>query len=144
MRTIQISTDVFAKIWSHRIDGEEDENSILKRLLGLSKDRQVSFFDDPPSVPAVDDTSKIRWRDDVKRAVGECGGQASLRQIYDKVREIRRHEGRSLPANVESIVRRELETNSSDSDSYTGRFDWFRSVGGIGKGVWALRESEGA
>lgn len=32
-RTIAISTAVFAAIWSHRRDGEEDEDAILARLL---------------------------------------------------------------------------------------------------------------
>ena len=32
-RTITISTAVFAAIWSHRRDGEENEDSILARLL---------------------------------------------------------------------------------------------------------------
>ncbi len=35
MRVISVSTDVYAKIWSMREDKEEDENSILKRLLWL-------------------------------------------------------------------------------------------------------------
>jgi predicted restriction endonuclease len=40
-----------------------------------------------------------------------------------------------------AIVRRELEYNSSDSESYQGRYDLFYSVNGIGEGVWGLRES---
>lgn len=34
MRTIQISTSVFARIWAARQEGEESENAILNRLLG--------------------------------------------------------------------------------------------------------------
>lgn len=33
MRSIQINTDVFAAIWAARIDGEETEDQILRRLL---------------------------------------------------------------------------------------------------------------
>jgi hypothetical protein len=33
MRKIDISTEVFAKIWSLRIEGEETENEILQRIL---------------------------------------------------------------------------------------------------------------
>jgi hypothetical protein len=34
MRTIQVSTDVFQAIWAARNSGEEDEDAILRRLLG--------------------------------------------------------------------------------------------------------------
>ncbi len=33
-RTIPISTDVFAAIWARRLDGEESEDAILRRVLG--------------------------------------------------------------------------------------------------------------
>jgi len=36
MRTISISTTVFAKIWSLREDGEETEDAILQRVLGCA------------------------------------------------------------------------------------------------------------
>lgn len=34
MRTIQVSTDVYAKIWASRRDGEESEDAILRRHFG--------------------------------------------------------------------------------------------------------------
>jgi hypothetical protein len=37
MRTIQISTDVFAAIWARRSDAEHSEDEILSRLLGVKK-----------------------------------------------------------------------------------------------------------
>jgi len=37
MRTIQISTDVFAAIWARRSDTEHSEDEILGRLLGLKR-----------------------------------------------------------------------------------------------------------
>ena len=36
MRTIQISTDVFQAIWAARQPGEEDEDSILSRVLDVT------------------------------------------------------------------------------------------------------------
>lgn len=36
-RMISISTPVFASIWAQRMDGEETENAILARLLGVSE-----------------------------------------------------------------------------------------------------------
>lgn len=35
-RTIPVSTDVFAAIWAQRQDGEENEDAILRRVLGCS------------------------------------------------------------------------------------------------------------
>lgn len=77
------------------------------------------------------------WREDVFEALRSIGGAAPLASIYRAVREIR---GGRLPRTWEAIVRRELEYNSSDSRSYRHRFDLFRSVQGIGGGVWALRD----
>lgn len=37
MRTIVISTDVFAALWSRRQADEDSENAILERMLGLPK-----------------------------------------------------------------------------------------------------------
>jgi len=48
-----------------------------------------------------------------------------------------------LPVNLEAIVRRELENNSSDAGAYAGRHDLFKTVHGLGNGFWALRKGEG-
>jgi len=82
---------------------------------------------------------RILWRDDVKGALEQLGGVAPLAKIYEQVRSIRRAAGRRIPPSHDAIVRRELEYNSSDSDSFTGRFDWFKAAEGIGAGIWALR-----
>jgi hypothetical protein len=37
MRTIIVSTDVFAALWAKRRPGEDSENAVLERLLGLPK-----------------------------------------------------------------------------------------------------------
>ncbi|WP_164517750.1 DUF3883 domain-containing protein [Rhizobium sp. TAL182] len=78
------------------------------------------------------------WRDDVAAALRDIGGSGSLSEIYKAVRARR---GEGLPRSWQAIVRRELEYNSSDSESYKERYDLFRSVNGIGSGVWALREA---
>ncbi|MDJ0825084.1 MAG: hypothetical protein QNJ16_06220 [Rhodobacter sp.] len=41
-RTIPVSTDVFAAIWRERKDGEDSEDSILRRVLGCSKSKTES------------------------------------------------------------------------------------------------------
>lgn len=138
MRSISISTEVFAKIWAQRVEGEEDEDAILKRLLGVTRR-------DPSKQKLQLKTSPIQahlWRHDVKAGLEALGGQGHLSQIYKEVRRIRRQNGRSVPTNLEAIVRRELEHNSSDAGAFLGKRDWFRSVEGIGSGIWALREEQ--
>lgn len=77
------------------------------------------------------------WREDVQQALRAIGGMGTLSQIYLSVERLR---SPNLPPSWQAIVRRELEYNSSDSLSHQKRFDLFRSVRGIGGGVWALRE----
>ncbi len=76
------------------------------------------------------------WREDVETALKNIGGVGSLAQIYAAVEAVR---GKDLPHSFRAIVRRELEYNSSDSESYKGRFNLFYSVKGIGSGMWGLR-----
>lgn len=141
-RSIEINTEVFAKIWSHRAEGEEDENAILTRLLGLNARAPTEEKAKVKANCIVIPGTKTLWKHDVRAALKACGGEAHLREIYEKVRKIRMEQGRSIPLNLQAIVRRELEHNSSDSNVFTGNHDWFRSVGGLGKGVWALRTLE--
>jgi hypothetical protein len=129
MRSIQVSTDVFSAIWKNRLPGEETEDSILRRLLAVQ-----SAHSNPQT-----EVRKMLWRDDVRNALIQLGGEAYLTEIYGKVRQIRLAAGRRLPRSTDAIVRRELEYNSSDSESYTGNYDWFRSVNGIGGGRWGIR-----
>lgn len=140
-RSIEVSTEVFAKIWSHRVEGEEDENTILSRLLGLTS--PIQSESDIKAEPEGSRTLVTRtlWRHDVRAGLRACHGEAPLRDIYAAVRKIRVAEGRTVPLNLQAIVRRELEYGSSDSNVFTGKYDWFRSVGGLGSGVWALRDS---
>ncbi|MBB3020424.1 hypothetical protein FHR70_003505 [Microvirga lupini] len=84
----------------------------------------------------------MAWRDDVQAALEAIGGQGALQVIYNAVEQIRRRNGGTLPPSWQAVVRRELEYNSSDSESYQGRFDLFYSVNGIGGGVWGLRALE--
>jgi hypothetical protein len=79
------------------------------------------------------------WRDDVVHAVTEIGGLGHLNQIYASVERIRRLAKEPLPNTWKAIVRRELEYNSSDSESYQRHDDLFYSAEGLGKGIWGLR-----
>jgi hypothetical protein len=143
MRTIEIDTDVFARIWAHRAEGEETENEILRRLLASAK-RAAATQSTEPTGPAQGGEvavvrGKLRWRDDVRSGLEELGGTAALADIYAKVRSIRRRAGRSLPPTTDDIIRRELENNSSDSHAFTGKRDWFTPAEGKGAGIWSIR-----
>jgi hypothetical protein len=84
---------------------------------------------------------KVRWCDDVREALSNLGGQASLYEIYKQVEKIRRNAARSVPRSLEATVRRTLEDFSSDSENYRGE-DWFVMPEGKGRGIWALRNSK--
>ena len=142
MRTIELDTDVFAKIWAHRAEGEETENEILRRLLGSHRQEQVrTAAEKLPSSAEHGSASggRVKWRDDVMQALTDLGGTATLDEIYRRVRSIRRAAGRSLPPSTDAVIRRELENNSSDSESFTRERDWFEMPKGKGAGIWSIR-----
>jgi len=80
------------------------------------------------------------WRDDVREGLRRLGGRAPLLEIYKEVEAVRRAAGRSIPRTIDAVVRRTLEENSSDSDSYRSGRDIFSMPTGRGAGVWALRD----
>ena len=137
MRTIEISTNVFSRIWALRQEGEETESAILDRLLGQSE-MTIKKGKGKARMSNVAAT-KVLWRDDIIDALNRLGGEADLAEIYAKVEQIRSTAGRSLPESTDAVIRRELENNSSDSESFTGHRNLFRSVNGIGGGRWAIR-----
>lgn len=146
MRQISVSTDVFSRIWALRATGEESEDAILlrvlrsppskalhtERTLGLNMMAQI----EKSSVGSA--PRKVRWIDDVEKALHELDREASLSEIYKLVMGIRKASGRSLPASSEAIIRRTLEENSADSDSFKG-INLFRMTRGKWAGYWALR-----
>lgn len=154
MRNIEISTHVFALIWSHRRPGEETEDAILERVLserGLAED--TSHVGEGPvqggEVPAEEvpnfydrgprTWSQPTWATDLAEVLLARGGKARLSQIYADVEKLRRKEGRSTPKSIGATVRRTLENHSSDSHNYTGGADLFCMPEGKGAGIWALR-----
>ncbi len=146
MRTIEVSTEVFARIWALRADREETEDEILKRVLtSTSEPRRpfkqkehneaaMSFYDRGPRT-----WSQPTWATDLAEVLLARGGRARLKQIYNDVEELRRTAGRSIPKTIEATVRRTLENHSSDSHNYTGGADLFCMPDGKGEGIWALR-----
>jgi hypothetical protein len=134
IRRIEVSTDVFAAIWASRRPGESTEDEILTRILGVSKKVIAS----PTSSKRRD---KARWVDDIAEAFLSIGGGGYYAEIYDAVRTIRAANKRSIPNSFEEVIRKEIETHSSDSDAFLGREDLFAAPKGKGHGYWRLRTS---
>jgi hypothetical protein len=79
----------------------------------------------------------MTWVDCIVKALNNLGGKSSYHYLYNEIRRIRPG---PLPPTWEAIVRRTIETHSSDSRNYEpGNPDLFYSVAGIGKGEWGLR-----
>ena len=75
------------------------------------------------------------WKEDIVQALKNLSGCGHLSEIYKEVKKLRKE---NLNPTWDRTIRRELETNSSDSDAYTGE-DIFYMVLGKGEGVWGLR-----
>ena len=78
------------------------------------------------------------WTEDVVTGLENLNGIAPLADIYNELRSIRPE---PHPESFDAIIRRTLESNSSDSDAFQGKSDLFYSVDGIGGGVWGLRSA---
>ncbi len=75
------------------------------------------------------------WLEDTVQALKNLEGISSLGDLYDEVERIRQ---KPLPISSQAIIRRTLETYSSDSQVFGGN-DIFYSAKGIGNGIWGLR-----
>jgi 5-methylcytosine-specific restriction endonuclease McrA len=82
----------------------------------------------------------VYWWESVEQALGNLGGNSSLKDLYPEVRNVRLENGDTTPVSLEEVVRKELEYNSSDSSNWRGTRDIFFSVHGLGNGVWGLRD----
>ncbi|MBL52099.1 MAG: hypothetical protein CMG57_09105 [Candidatus Marinimicrobia bacterium] len=80
-----------------------------------------------------------KWLDIVIKAMDNLPDNPNLAQIYLETKKIRKNKGLSIPPSTEAIIRRELETNSSDSDAWNGKNDIFTNSD-KGSGIWNLRK----
>ena len=76
------------------------------------------------------------WIDDIKQAILNIGGTGHYSEIYREIERIRK----DLSGDWHAVVRRTIQQNSSDSQSWLENRDMFFSVDGIGKGVWGVRD----
>ena len=74
-------------------------------------------------------------------ALENLGGDSSYYGLYNEIMRIRPD---PFPPSWKAIVRRTIETHSSDSENFhEGNADLFYSVSGIGSGEWGLRLARG-
>lgn len=157
-RTIEISTDVYARIWALRHDGEESESDVLRRVLGdlgpisepdliavipaIGAERSKLPVQLPPTYTdrGPKTWSQPTWATDIADVLKQAGGRLRLNQLYDRVEKFRQAANRTVPRSLEATIRRTLENHSSDSKNYTGGADIFYMPEGKGAGLWALRE----
>ncbi len=78
----------------------------------------------------------MSWLNDIEQAMSNLGGISPYLDLYREVQRIRTV---PLPTSWQAIIRRVIETNSSDSQVFDGKNDIFFSVEGLGNGVWGLR-----
>lgn len=76
------------------------------------------------------------WLEDVVKGLQNLNGVGSLAEIYEELRKLR---AEPHPDSFDAIIRRTLESNSSDSEAFNGKDDIFYSVDGLGSGNWGLR-----
>lgn len=79
------------------------------------------------------------WRDDTHSALKLLRTPSPLSAIYKAVTDLRASSGRSTPPSSDAIIRRTLEENCSETESYKGIFDLFRMPSGKGSGIWSLK-----
>ena len=74
---------------------------------------------------------------DIILALKKLNGCGHLSEIYKEIKNIRKN---NLNPTFDKTIQRELEINSSDSESFNKKEDIFYMVEGKGKGVWGLRD----
>lgn len=139
-RSIKVSPDVLARIWSLRCPGENSEDSVLRRVLGCDNSSTTATEQAAPVPARPKQANSNPWVSDIEEALVELGGRAHLSQIYDTVRRLREAKGKSLPLNFNASVRKNLQWYSSDSDVFLNKRDLFFMPERKGAGIWALRK----
>jgi hypothetical protein len=145
MRQIEVSVDVFARIWSARLPQETSEDQILGRLLKLPRTdapettNTASADAGGTSERATNRPKSKRWTDVLTWALEQFGGKATLAQIYKKSREGRAAIGVLITPHHDDSARECLESHCPESRKYRGKAALFYMPAGKGAGIWALR-----
>ena len=129
-KQIQVDISVYAAIWRNHMNGDQNENDILRRILAAGS----------ASAASKDKIARKRkWIDDVLEGILALGGKGYYSDIYKSVKETRIRNGSRIPKSFEAIIRREIENHSSDSKVYLGKRNLFAAPKGLGAGYWVVR-----
>jgi hypothetical protein len=133
-------------IWSSREEGEEDEETILRRVLREKRDALAAS---PVAEANEKDMRELEgtygvsrhstWWQIIEAALRRIGGQGTLSEIYNSLRHLSKEIGKNMPPSLEAVVRGTLEDNSSDSGRWKQVRDVFEMPRGKHSGFWALR-----
>src|SRR5688572_17200602 len=80
------------------------------------------------------------WIDDIALALQRLNGIAEYNDLYREIENIKNERNEPLVNDWHAVVRRTIQQNSSDSQSWLKRRDLFYSVDGLGHGKWGLRD----
>lgn len=146
MRSIAVSTEIFAIIWSARQDGEENEDQILRRLLQDEKrEKSLNVEREIAGMPVSANsrvTPNSKWWEVIEYSLDRIGGEGSLGEIYQSVIRVCNEIGKRMPPSLDAAIRGTLEDNSSDSERYKKVRDVFTMPRGKHAGYWALRRGK--
>ncbi|MHA1749526.1 MAG: hypothetical protein ACTSYF_12875 [Promethearchaeota archaeon] len=73
------------------------------------------------------------WVEDIRQALQNLGGEASLSEIYDEVKRVRVE---PLPRTWKAVINGSIERHSSDSKTFSGKDFFYKAE----VGVWGLLE----
>jgi hypothetical protein len=149
MRSIEVSIDTFALLWSVRLPSELSEEEIIRRLLRTTNDQSPSEgtagglplsttkpLDENTFMPRP---KSKKWTDLLVWTLERLGGEAPLAEIYRVSREGRRALGYMTTLHHDDSARECLESHCSNSKKWRGKADLFWMPHGKGAGIWALR-----
>lgn len=77
------------------------------------------------------------WKEDIIKALIGLGGEASLQDIYEQVKQIRK----ITVKHPEATIRNTLERNSSDSNNFNPNNDDVFYSKGFRSGIWGIRKN---
>lgn len=77
------------------------------------------------------------WKEDIIKALIGLGGEASLQDIYEQVKQIRK----ITVKHPEATIRNTLERNSSDSNNFNPNNDYVFYSKGFRSGIWGIRKN---
>ena len=168
MKSIDVDTDVFARIWSLRKQGENSENDVLRRLLvepegsrvsqSTSWDSSAPLTDDGTACnpsPHLDDPEEVKTSEN--RATGSKLGEVSMGKIrwvddvrtalvalggraslYSIYREVERIR-KAGERSVPKTLEATIRRTLEDHSSDSANFRGADLFANVGRGEWALR-----